>query len=632
MINLQRFFKKYQNPIIVLSAIFIVTGIALKWTLNGSQVFWSNLLLQLAAIITGVPIILRAVSALKARVISIELLVSIAVIGAFVIGEYNEAAIVTFLFLFGDFLEQKTLAKTRSSIRSLTEMSPTQATVVTAEGTEAVVEIDEIDVGTTVLIKPGEQVPIDGEIISGTGYLDQSAITGEARPVQRGLGEDVFSGSILTDGFLKIRTTKLAEDTTFAKILELVEEAQDTKSTAEKFIDKFAKYYTPAVLIIGLLVFLVSRDLKLAITVLVLGCPGALVIGAPVSNVAGIGNGAKHGVLVKGGAVMDEYAKVDTFVFDKTGTLTTGETKVTSMIEVGTPATMAGLRPLISYAESLSQHPLAKAVVTHLQAQSMPEIQPELGQNQVIKGQGLIVDFVNPARQLLIGNERLLQEHQITITPTVKAQINQIKQAGASIVLVAADGQLQVIFGISDVIKPTTKESLQQLRKLGAKRLIMLTGDNKVTADFVGQELGLDEVHAELLPEEKEQVIQDLQQQGATVAFVGDGINDSPSLARSEIGIAMGSGTDVAIETSDVVLMNSTMQQLVYSNVLAKKTVRNTRENIVIAIGVVLFLLLGLILGFIYMASGMFVHEISILVVILNAMRLLRLQPKKFKS
>ncbi|MCT3371049.1 cation-transporting P-type ATPase, partial [Lacticaseibacillus paracasei] len=322
----QRYINQHTSQITLITAILIGVGLLGK-VVDSDMVYTVSFIA--ASIISAVPIVLRAVSALRFKTISIELLVSIAVIGAFIIGEYNESAIVTFLFLFGTFLEDKTLAKTRHSIKNLTEMAPTTAMVVDDDGNTEETDVDFVDVDDVVLVKAGGQIPVDGEIVDGFGHINEASITGESKLVTKGTGDQVFSGTILDNGTLKVRATKVGDDTTFGKIVELVEDAQDTKSPAEKFIDKFATYYTPAVLIIALIVGLITKDFRLAITVLVLGCPGALVIGAPVSNVAGIGNGAKNGVLIKGGEVMNTFANVDTLVFDKTGTLTEGKTAVT---------------------------------------------------------------------------------------------------------------------------------------------------------------------------------------------------------------------------------------------------------------------------------------------------------------
>lgn len=488
--------------------------------------------------------------------------------------------------------------------------------------------MDDVEEDDIVLVKTGASIPVDGVIVDGHGYTDESAVTGESREITKQVDDNVFSGTMLSDGYLKVRATKVGDDTTFAKIIELVEDAQDTKSHAEKFIDRFAQYYTPAVLIIALLVFIFSRDFKLAITVLVLGCPGALVIGAPVSNVAGIGNGAKRGILIKGGDAMDTFSKVDTFVFDKTGTLTKGNTSVAKVNNYDLPLEQAFA--LTAKIESLSDHPLGRAVVSYADQNDYHYQELTITDNQTIKGQGLVATIDGHA--VLAGNHKLLATNNVHLSASQQEDLAELKTTGSSIVLVAVDGKLELMLGIADIIRPEVAAELQHLREKGAKHLVMLTGDNQATADYVAQQVGIDEVHAELMPEQKVEFVKQFQQDGRTVAFVGDGINDSPSLATANIGIAMGSGTDVAIETSDVVLMQSSFHALVHAYGLAKKTVLNTKENIVIAIGVVAFLLLGLVAGFIYMASGMFVHEISILVVIFNAMRLINYGHEKADS
>lgn len=616
----QRYINQHTNQITLATAILIGVGLLGK-VINSDLIYTVSFIV--ASIISATPIVLRAVSALRFKTISIELLVSIAVIGAFIIGEYNESAIVTFLFLFGTFLEDKTLAKTRHSIKDLTEMAPTTALVVGEDGETEETDVDFVDVDDVVLVKAGGQIPVDGEIVDGAGHINEASITGESKLVTKKAGDQVFSGTILDNGTVKVRATKVGDDTTFGKIVELVEDAQDTKSPAEKFIDKFATYYTPAVLIIALVVGLITKDFRLAITVLVLGCPGALVIGAPVSNVAGIGNGAKNGVLIKGGEVMNTFANVDTLVFDKTGTLTEGKTAVTAIKDYSKD--QLGLQ-IAAAIEKQSDHPLAQAVVSFTNEHEINFDQVQVTDADTIKGRG--VKATADGKPALIGNLRMMNDEQISLTEQQRADLEQIQNQGSSTVIVAFDGQVQAILGISDVIRQGVKESLAQLKSLGIQKTVMLTGDNLQTANAVAEQIGIDEVHAELLPEQKVDYVKQFQQDGHKVAFVGDGINDSPSLVTADIGIAMGSGTDVAVETSDVVLMSSGFNELIHAYGLSKKTVMNTKENIVIAIGTVAALLVGLILGFIYMASGMFVHEASILVVIFNAMRLINYRPK----
>lgn len=619
MMKFEQVIQKNVNAITWTSAALIVVGFLGEAV--GSQMLYT-VAFVLASIIAATPIIIRAVEALKVRVIGIELLVSIAVVGAFVIQEFNESAIVTFLFLFGSFLEAKTLAKTRESIKTLNEMAPTTAEVVQDDGTIVETDVDDVDEGDIVLVKTGGQVPIDGDVVEGSGYLNEASVTGESKLVTKQGGDGVFSGTILDNGTLKVKATKVGDDTTFAKIVELVEDAQDTKSHAEKFIDQFAKYYTPAVLILAILVGFISRDFRLAITVLVLGCPGALVIGAPVSNVAGIGNGAKNGVLIKGGEVVDTFAKIDTLVFDKTGTLTKGNTEVSDVKNYA--ADQNQVLALAAKLESQSDHPLGKAITTYATNQQVAFQDLQVTANNTIKGQGIEAQI--DQHEVLVGNQKLMTANQIQLTAVEEADLKELQGTGSSTVIVAVDHKIQQIIGVSDVIRDNVKENLAALKQLGIKKLVMLTGDNEITANHVANELGIDEVHANLLPENKVTFVKQLKDDGHKVAFVGDGINDSPSIATADIGIAMGGGTDVAIETSDIVLMQSSFQELVHAYGLAKKTVANTRQNIIIAIGTVVFLLIGLIFGYIYMASGMFVHEASILVVIFNAMRLIRYQ------
>ncbi|HIZ54240.1 MAG TPA: cation-translocating P-type ATPase [Candidatus Enterococcus avicola] len=616
--KLQRFIKKYLNGIIIASGVLVTIGLLSEYIFHQELVAVSTMII--ASIIGAFPIMVQAFQSLKNKVISIELLVSIAVIGAFFIQEYHESAIVTFLFLFGAYLERRTIQKTRDSVKSLIAMAPTTALILDDNGETEEVEIDFVDEGDRLLVKTGAQVPVDGFVLFGEGFIDEASVTGESFPVKKKLGDKVFAGTILTNGTLQIEAEKVGEDTTFGKIIELVEEAQDSKSAMEKFINKFSKYYTPAVIIFALVTYLFTRDIRLAITVLVLGCPGALVIGVPVSNVTGIGNGAKNGVLIKGGEVLDRMNQVDTMVFDKTGTLTEGKMAVTTFSVVGQEDPLG--KAYLAAIEKESDHPLAQAIVSYLGETKSFMVE----QSRTVEGRGIqgIVD----KKEVLIGNERLLKEKEVAISHSEAKKIDAIKSQGNSIVLVAIEGKLQFIIGVSDVIRPEAKEALARLRKMGIKRFVMLTGDHTVTAQAVAKQLGIDEVHAELLPEDKVREVQKLKDTGHVVAFIGDGINDSPSIALADIGIAMGSGTDVAVETSDIVLMRSSFEELVHAYGLTKATIRNMRQNILIALATVAFLFIGLFAGFIYMASGMFVHEASILIVIFNGLRLVKYNQK----
>ncbi|MDW7668752.1 MAG: heavy metal translocating P-type ATPase [Bacillota bacterium] len=604
-----------KNHLTLMSAILIATAFISKLGFENTEIFlWS---LVIASILGVAPIAIQAYQALRVKVVSIDVLVTIAVVGAFLIRNFEESAIVTFLFLFGSYLEQRTLNKTRSAIKELTEMAPESALKQMDNGEFEKVEVDEVEVGDILLVKTGAKVPVDGTVLSGEGHTNEASITGESLPVTKKKDAKVFAGTILENGTFQINADRVGEDTTFGKIIELVEEAQDSKSEAERFIDRFSKYYTPAVLVLSFIVWLVSRDIELAITILVLGCPGALVIGVPVSNVAGIGNGAKHGVLLKGSEVISDFSRLDTIVFDKTGTLTIGNPKIVDQ-EIYTD----NFEKILSYLSSVekeSDHPLANAVVEYIgDIKAYP-----VEKTEVVKGGGIVARI--DGHRLAVGNVALMEKENVDLNEKIKKDIFNMQAAGNSLVLTSIDGELKTLMGIRDPIRPGVKEDLQKLKNLGVKNLVVLSGDNQGTVDLVAKELGLTEAHGHMLPEDKQAYIKDLQNKDQIVAFVGDGVNDSPSLALAQIGIAMGSGTDVAIETSDVVLMNSDFGRLPHALGLTKATANNMRQNIMIAVGVVLILLASVFFSeWMNMSIGMLVHEASILVVILNGMRLLR--------
>ena len=612
---MQRFILSKKNKIMMVSAILISIAFLSKWTIGNIDIFvWS---LVIASVIGVAPVAIQAYQALRVKVVSIDLLVTIAVAGAFAIKNFEESAIVTFLFLFGAYLEQRTLNKTRSAIKELTEMAPESALKQMENGEFEEVDVDEVDSGDILLVKTGAKIPVDGRVLSGQGHINEASITGESLPVSKKKDSQVYAGTILENGTIQIVADRVGEDTTFGRIIELVEEAQDSKSEAERFIDRFSKYYTPAVLVLSAIVWILSQNIELAITILVLGCPGALVIGVPVSNVAGIGNGARNGVLLKGSEVINDFSRVDTVVFDKTGTLTTGNPKVADT-ELYTENTDEVFSYLASV-ENESDHPLAKAVVEFIGDIKLYTVE----KTDVVKGGG-IVAHVNGHR-VAVGNVALMEQENVNLDEKVRADIARFQQNGNSLVLTSVDGKIKVLMGIRDQIRPGVKKDLQRLKKLGVKNLVVLSGDNQGTVDLVARVLGLTEAHGHMLPEDKSAYIKKLQAEGRIVAFVGDGVNDSPSIALAQIGIAMGSGTDVAIETSDVVLMNSDFSRLPHALGLTKATARNMRQNIIIAVGVVLVLLASVFFSeWMNMSIGMLVHEASILVVILNGMRLLR--------
>lgn len=612
MIKVQQFFIKYQRIILTINTIMILLAEAFKWLFHINIAY--QILMLVIGIIGLIPILMTAISSLKVKLVSIDVLVSLAVIGAIIIGEYNEAAIVTWLFSLGEVLEELTLKKTRKAVADLTKMAPQTALVLQDDGTTEEEDVDFVDPGEKILIKTGDQVPVDGKIVSGSGYLNEANVNGESKPANKKKGDSVYAGTILDDGTLTVETTAAGEDTTFGKIIEMVEEAQDSKSHTEKLINHFAQYYTPAVLVIAIVVGLITKNFKLAITVMVLGCPGALVIGVPVSTVAGIGNGAKNGVMFKGSQVMDTTRKVDEIAFDKTGTLTVGYPEINEIhILNGDRNEIINLAVSI---EARSNHPLAKAIAK-LSDEKINHIT-----TNIIKGKGISATLEND--KYYLGNLALIEEHTFVNAKLTKV-VNKLGNLGNSIVIFSnTDQSMLAAFGIKDRLQPESKAALLKLKQLGIKKLVMLSGDNQETAKQIAAELPIDEVHGQMLPTDKAQFVKNEQANGHHIAFIGDGVNDSPALANADVAIAIGSGTDVAVDVADIVLVKNDLRKIDYALAISKRTVLNMNENIAIALLTVLLLFVGLFAGYVEMASGMFIHEFSILVVILNGMRLIK--------
>lgn len=574
--------------------------------------------LLLASAISGWSIAVRAVRSLLIRVFSIELLVTIAMIGAIILGEYVEAAAVAFLFRLGAYLEAITLSKTRSALKALIDMAPAEA-IVLRDGVQVKVLASEVVRGDRVLLSSGSKIAVDGQVASGQALVNEAAITGEPVPVAKQVHDRVFSGTTVDTGYLEVIAEQVGEDTTFAKIIELVEEAQESKAKTQKFLDKFASYYTPGMLLLAVLVFIVSRNPELALTFLVIACPGALVISVPVSMVAGLGNGAANGLLIKGGEVLENLARAEVVVFDKTGTLTEGRPTVVSVHTYG-GVQERELLELTAALEAASEHPLGQAIVNAAKARNVePAGRPK--QVEVHKGCGIRGEV--RGRTVRVGKREWLEQQGVAISKDVWGEAERQEKRGYTVVFAAADGMLIGVIAIADPVRAEAQEAIQGLKRKGVKRVVMLTGDNRHAAQQVADRLGIDQVHAGLLPADKVALIQEWQRQGRRVTMLGDGINDAPAIAAADIGLAMGgAGTDIAIETADAVIMADRLDKLVYARQLAKRTVRNMKQNVSFAIAVVVLLLAGVLTRHIYLASGMFIHEFSVILVILNALRL----------
>ncbi len=583
---------------------------------------WRDGFLVAASLLAGYPIAVRAWQALRAKAFSIDLLVTIAVVGALVIGEYVESAVVSFLFLFGAWLEARSLERTRASLRELVDLAPTRATVLRG-GERITVDADDVIEGETVLVTNGERIAVDGTVLSGTAQVTEASITGEPVPVTKVQGDRVFAGTIAESGYLEVVADRVGDDTTFARIIELVEEAQESRTRRQRFLEKFAQVYTPAIVVLAIVVLAWTRDLEFALTFLVIACPGALVISVPVAAVAGLGNVARHGVLVKGGEALEDLAAADTLVLDKTGTLTVGRPVVTAVQPVGELGADE-LLSLLATLESTSEHHLARAVVTHAHDAGMP-LTSSVSDVEVVTGLGIAGQV--GGRLVLAGRRALLEERGVAVDDAAVLAAEAHEQSGATVIHVAVDGRLAGLVAVADEVRSEAASALEKLRVSGIRHVVMLTGDNAHTARLVGDRLGLDEVRAGLLPEDKARVVEELRASGRRVAMIGDGVNDAPALATADVGIAMGgSGTDVSMETADIVLMTDRLDQLAHARRVARATVRIMKQNTALALGTVALLVAGVLLQVVQLAGGMLVHEISVLLVILNALRLVRIR------
>jgi Cd2+/Zn2+-exporting ATPase len=607
--------KMNKTQRLIIASILIAIGFVLN-KLIGYKLITIILMLGVT-LISGTPIFKKAFQAVRYKIVGIDALVTIAVAGAIFIGEYWEAAAVTYLFMLGDYLEARTIEKTRSSIKALLDLAPDVARVK-RDGVEIEVRPDDVLQGEMVIVKPGEKISVDGTIVEGNAYINQAAITGESFPVNKGIEDTVFSGTIIESGYLIIRADKVGEDTTFARILQMVEDAQDKKAKTQKFLERFSQYYTPGIIVLAVALYLVTRDLVLALTLLVIACPGALVISTPVSIVAGIGNGAKHGVLVKGGDIMEKLGTLKVLAFDKTGTLTIGKPSVTHIKSLDIDENE--LLKLAAIGESYSEHPLAKAIISKA-VEELGNIDEKPEGAEIITGQGLRFKFGGEI--YFIGNRKLFEQNGIDFKD-IETYLIKEEEKGQTAVIMGNNERVLGIISIADVVREDAKKLIQNLKSLGIKKIVMLTGDNKRAAKAIADELGLDDFYAELLPEDKVNALNTLKDKYGRTGMVGDGVNDAPALASADLGIAIGgAGTDVAMETADVVLMSEEIRKLSHAIGLSRATVKNMKQNIYFAILVAALLLAGVLVKTVNLSFGMLVHELSVLLVIVNAVRLL---------
>ena len=582
----------------------------------------------LSIVLGGWKIVRKGFYAIKTLSPDMNALMTIAVTGAIAIGEWAEAATVVFLFSLALLLETLSTGRARKAIRSLIDLTPPTARISRA-GAEEQIPVQDVQTGEHIVIKPGDRIPLDGDVLTGRSSVNQAPITGESKPVEKKKGDRVFAGTINLQGMLEVRVTATSENTTLAHIIHLVEEAQSKRAPAQQFVDKFARIYTPAVLILAVGVAIVptlvfglpfTEWFYRALVLLVIACPCALVISTPVTFVSALTNAARNGILIKGGVYLETLASVRTFVFDKTGTLTDGSVRITDILPVNTLSE----REILTIAASLerySEHHIAGAIVRSAMEENIPIDNVNIDTFQAITGKG-VSGIVN-GKRYVIGNHSFCEE-QGKCAPAIHRDLDRLESEGKTVLILWDDAEPVSIIGVADKLRPNAREAIQGLHDQGVNAIIMLTGDNEKTAKEIAQRLGIDEVRARLLPEDKLTAIQELKTK-QKVAMVGDGINDAPALAAADVGIAMGTaGSDTAIETADIALMGDDLTKLVYLKQLSRKTVRIIKQNIVLSIGIKLVFLALAIPGYATLWMAITADEGAALVVIANGLRLLR--------
>lgn len=620
------FWKKRENQTTFISALFLLLGY-LTSTVYGEESIPTIIIFGLSILIGGYSLIKVGLGNLLKLQFDMKTLMTIAVIGAAIIGEWGEGAVVVFLFAISEALETYSMDKARQSIRTLMDIAPSTAIIKRGKN-EYEVAVEDIQIGDIMILKPGQKIAMDGEVISGQSSINQASITGESVPVHKVIGDEVFAGTLNEEGSLEVRVTKRVEDTTIAKIIHLVEEAQAEKAPSQQFVDKFAKYYTPAIMLISLLVATVpplflggdwSEWIYRGLAVLVVGCPCALVVSTPVAIVTAIGNAARNGVLIKGGIHLEEAGRLKVVAFDKTGTLTKGTPEVTSVISLS-EMSITEILQLAASIEKFSQHPLASAILKEADKQKI-ELVPVVD-FQSITGKGAKATIEDQV--IYIGSPNLFRETH-SIVSTIEDQVKSLQMDGKTVMLLGNEYEIKGLIAVADQVRESSLNVIKKLHKLGIKKTIMLTGDNQATGSAIAKQLELTDVRAELMPQDKLSVIKSLREEHGKVAMVGDGVNDAPALASATVGIAMGgAGTDTALETADIALMADDLEKLPYTIALSRKTLIVIYQNVAFAFGLKVLALLLIIPGWLTLWMAIFADMGATVIVVLNSLRLLR--------
>ena len=594
----------------------------------------------LAYISTGYDVILHAYKALKLRRFDTDFLMIVAALGAAVIGAFAEGGLLLFLFSLGHALEERTMDRARHAIRSLSDLAPRTALVL-QNGTQVEKPADELNIEDIVIVKPGTRFPVDGEVVAGSSSVNQGPVTGESMPVDKDKGDKVFAGSINGPGALEVKVIKLARDSTLARISRMVAEAQAQKSPTQRVTEKFMGYFVPLVLISDLAIILIPplfgipffKSFTIAMTLLVATSPCALVLGTPAAILSGVAQSARNGVLIKGGVHLENLGRLKAIAFDKTGTITSGHPKVTDIVVLDPEITEEEVLKWAAAVESRSTHPLAEAIIqaavgSGLKVQEVTQATslPGLGAKGVVSGDQVWVGSPD-----IIINERTVDDESVPnnsheeVPEELPNQVVDFEKEGKTPILVSRNGKIIGLIAVADTIRPNINQYLDALKKLGLQRSIMLTGDNSQVAEHISEQVGIREFLASLMPQDKVNAIKKLVANHQYVAMVGDGVNDAPALASATVGIAMGgAGTDVALETADVVLIADDLSKLPFAVGLGRETKRIIRQNLVIALGVILGLVVFALSGEVGIGTAIVFHEGSTLVVVLNSLRLLK--------
>nr|WP_289038061.1 heavy metal translocating P-type ATPase [uncultured Allobacillus sp.] len=628
------FYKKYST--VLFSSLFMAFGF-LSMFVNGSDNVVTALLFIASMLVGGVSLLKTGLQNLVRFEFDMRTLMTIAVIGGVIIGEWAEVSVVVILFAISEELERFSMDRARKSIQSLMDIAPNKA-IVKRFGQETTVHVDEIVVGDTMIVKPGQKIAMDGVILNGSSSINQAAITGESVPVEKTEADEVFAGTLNEEGHLEVKVTKLVDDTTLAKIIHLVEEAQAERAPSQAFVDRFAKYYTPIIMVIAALVavlpplfFGASWDTWVyqGLAVLVVGCPCALVISTPISIVSAIGNAAKQGVLIKGGIYLEEIGGLKAMAFDKTGTLTKGVPVVTNIELVDQEADEKEVLKKVSALENRSQHPLASAILKTADEKMIDYQTVEINDFTSITGKGIQGDI--DGSTYYVGSPNLFNELTMNkLDPTVKEKVEALQNEGKTVLIAGTKEKVQLILAVADEVREASQSVIEKLHRAGIEKTVMLTGDNANTGEAIGKQVGVTDVRSELLPQDKLEVIRSLRDSHKQVAMIGDGVNDAPALAASTVGIAMGgAGTDTALETADVALMGDDLEKLPFLVRLSRKTLNTIKGNITFAIAIKVAALLLVIPGWLTLWIAILSDMGATVLVALNSMRLMRVKEKE---